>query len=80
MAGKHVRQDEAAFHEAERGLQSAGTWNRPTRLEFSMAPDVPAVLRTEVRVPSPVHGFTRTFPSTSRARRRASASGTCSSG
>ena len=37
-------------------LQSAGTWNRPTRLEFSIAPDAPAVLRTEVRVPRPVHG------------------------
>ena len=56
MAGEHVREDEGASHEPARGLQSAGTWDRPTRLEFSMAPDVPAVLRTEVRVPSPVHG------------------------
>jgi hypothetical protein len=39
-----------------RGLQSAGTSNHPTRLEFSRASDVPTVRRTEVRVPSPVQG------------------------
>ena len=42
-----VRLDRAS-HEPDRGLQSAGTSDRPTRLEFSMAPDIPAVLRTEV--------------------------------
>ena len=42
--------------DSEPGLQSAGTWNQPTRLEFSKASEVPAVLRTEVRLPSPVHG------------------------
>jgi hypothetical protein len=57
MGGEHVRKDEAAFHEPARGLQSAGTWDRPTRLEFSTASDVPTVLRTEVRVPRPVHGL-----------------------
>jgi len=34
-------------HGTARGLQSAGTWTRPTRLKFSIAPNVPAVLRTE---------------------------------
>jgi len=41
-----------ASYEPERGLQSAGTWNRPKDLDFSLALDDPAVLRTEVRAPS----------------------------
>ena len=39
MVGEHVREDEAASHAPARGLQSAGTLDRPTRLEFSMAFD-----------------------------------------
>ena len=56
MGGEHVREDEAAAHEPVRGLQSAGTLDRPTRPDLSMALDDPTVLRTEVRVPKPVHG------------------------
>jgi len=33
----------AEGYEPERELQSTGTSDRPTRLEFSMAPDAPAV-------------------------------------
>ena len=51
MVGEHVRENEGPSHEPARGLQSAGPSDRPTRPEFSRAPDVPTVLRTEARVP-----------------------------
>ena len=53
---KRIFDSPIAFHEPGRGLQSAGTWDRPTRLEFWTALDYPTLLRTEVRAPRPAHG------------------------
>ena len=41
MVRRREPQIAVALHEPARGLQSAGTSDRPTRLEFSTASDVP---------------------------------------
>jgi hypothetical protein len=49
MAREHDRKDKAAFPEPARGLQSAGTSDRPTRLEISTAPDVSTTMNLTLR-------------------------------